>query len=75
MDKYLHGGHTRYYIKIHVVWITKYRYPVFRKGVGDLLRNLLRQGCKAKDIGLHAGAIRPAYVHLLLSISSMQAVS
>ena len=75
MDKYLHGGHTRYDIKIHVVWITKYRYPVLRKEVGYRLRDLLRQGCEARNIGLLAGHIRPDHVHLLLSISPMQSVS
>ena len=75
MDKYLHGGHTRYDIKIQVVWIIKYRYPVLRKEVGYRLRDLLRQGCEARNIGLLAGHIRPDYVHLLLSISPTQSVS
>ena len=75
MDKYMHGGHTRYDIKIHVVWITKYRYPVLRKEVGYRLRDLLRQGCEARNIGLLAGHIRPDHVHLLLSISPTQSVS
>ena len=75
MDKYLHGGHTRYDIKIHVVWITKYRYPVLRKEIGYRLRDLLRQGCEARNIGLLAGHIRPDHVHLLLSIAPTQSVS
>ena len=45
------------------------------KKIGYRLRDLLRQGCDARNIGLLAGHIRPDYVHLLRSISSTQSVS
>lgn len=75
MGDYIHGGHTVYDIKVHIVWVTKYRYPILRKEVGYRLRDLLRQGCEARQIGLLAGHIRPDHVHLLLSIPPTLSVS
>lgn len=75
LGKYIHGGHTVYDIKVHIVWVTKYRYPILRKDIGYRLRDLLRQGCEARQIGLLAGHIRPDHVHLLLSIPPMLSVS
>ena len=31
MAEYQHNGHTKYDIKYHIVWITKYRYKVITK--------------------------------------------
>ncbi len=75
LDKYIHGGHTVYDIKVHMVWVTKYRYPILRKDVGYRLRDLLRQECEARQIGLLAGHIRSDHVHLLLSIPPTLSIS
>lgn len=33
MDGYDHGGHTKYSLKVHMIFVTKYRKPIFRDHV------------------------------------------
>ncbi|MEG0502914.1 MAG: transposase [Cellulosilyticaceae bacterium] len=35
-------------MKYHVIWATKYRYPVLRGSVASRVRELIRQGCTAR---------------------------
>lgn len=61
------GAHTQYDIEYHVVWITKYRYKILSGRVAERLRELLRQGCEAKNITIVKGNITPNHVHMLIS--------
>ena len=74
-ERYHHGGHTRYDIKYHVVWVTKYRYPVLKGDVGLRARDLIREICMARDVGIVRGSISPDHVHLLVSAPPSLAVS
>ena len=65
---YNSGSHTVYDIKLHFVWITKYRYPILRGDIALRCRELLRQGCEVNGISIIEGHIRPDNVHMLLSI-------
>ena len=67
MSKYRTGSHTVYDIKYHFVWITKYRYKVLQGNIAIRLRELLRQGCDAKDLEIVRGSIGKDHVHMLLS--------
>ena len=51
----------------HFVFIPKYRKPVLRGEVGQRLRDLIRETCKALEVDIVQGHIRPDHVHLLLS--------
>lgn len=75
MDRYRKGGHTQYDLKIHLIWITKYRYKLLKGPVGYRLRELIRQGCEAQGIQIIDGNIRADHVHLLLSIPPSMSVS
>ena len=61
------GAHTQYDIEYHIVWITKYRYKILFGRVAERLRELLRQGCEAKNITIIKGNITPNHVHMLIS--------
>ena len=50
MEYYRSGSHTRYDLKIHIVWITKYRKPVLYGQVAQSLRDLVREICKGEDV-------------------------
>ena len=50
MEYYRSGSHTRYDLKIHIVWITKYRKPVLYGQVAQRLRDLVREICKGEDV-------------------------
>ena len=67
MMGYLHGGHSKYDIKYHIVWITKYRYKVITPEIGKRLKELLIQGCRCRGIIVMQGHIDVNHVHLLLS--------
>ena len=50
MQSYKSGSHTRYDLKYHIVWITKYRKPIMIGQVAERLRDLLRQICQANEV-------------------------
>ena len=68
MKAYRHGSHSVYQCHYHFVFIPKYRKPILRGEVGVRLRELIREVCKARDIEILQGHIRPDHVHLLLSV-------
>lgn len=67
MSEFRKGSHVAYDIQYHVVWTTKYRYKVLRDKVAERLRELLRQGCEARDIKIIRGSVGREHVHMLLS--------
>ena len=75
MTRYRKGSHTIYQLHYHFVFIPKYRKPVLRGEVGARLRDLVREICKAHDIEIVKGHIRPDHVHLLLDVPPTMAPS
>ena len=43
MENYRNGPHSRYDLKYHFVWVTKYRKPMLVGEVGIRLRELVRE--------------------------------
>src|SRR5690606_41717101 len=68
MRAYRHGSHTVFQRHYHFLFIPKYRKPILRGEVGQYLREVIREVCKARDIEILQGHIRPDHVHLLLSV-------
>lgn len=68
MKGYRRGSHSVYQLHYHFVFIPKYRKPILRGDVGHRLRELIRLICRANDIEILQGHIRPEHVHLLLSV-------
>ncbi|QQK77935.1 IS200/IS605 family transposase [Salicibibacter cibarius] len=67
MDGYRKSSHTVYDIKYHVIWVTKYRYQVLRGDIAHRVRELIRQGCEARNITILQGSVGKDHIHLLLS--------
>ena len=67
MVDYNKGSHTVYDIKYHVVWVTKYRYKILHKVIGQRLRELLSQGCETIGVTIVQGSIGKDHVHMLIS--------
>ena len=61
------GAHTRYELKYHIAWITKYRYRILRGKVAVRLRALVRLICKENDVEILSGRVTPDHVHILVS--------
>lgn len=67
MENYRSSSHSRYDIKYHFVWVTKYRKPMLTGAVGTRVRDLVREVCRTYDIEILRGAVSPDHVHVLLS--------
>ena len=67
MENYRTSPHSRYDIKYHFVWVTKYRKPILTGEVGNRLRDLVREICRTHEIEILQGAVSPDHVHVLLS--------
>lgn len=66
-EEYNKSSHVTYEIKYHVIWVTKYRYKVLGGNMSKRLRELIRQGCEARNITIVSGNISKDHIHLLLS--------
>ena len=59
------GSHTIWDCKCRLVWITKYRFPVFGGDVGNGRRELSPEIAGAHEMSIYAGAINRDHVHML----------
>ena len=75
MQNYKSGSHTRYDIKYHIVWISKYRKPIMIGPVAERLRELIRQICMQNEVTIIKGHVSKDHIHLLVSCPPSLAVS
>ena len=75
MKDYRKGSHTVWDCKYHLVWATKYRYPVLAGDVGKRAREILREVARSLEMTIYAGAINRDHVHMLISIPPHISVS
>lgn len=68
MHTYRKGSHCVYDLRCHVVWITKYRYPVLTGDVALRLRTLIREICAAHEVKIEKGHVSKDHIHLLVSL-------
>ena len=67
MENYRTSAHTRFDIKYHFVWTTKYRKAVLGGAVGFRLREVVREVCRTNDIEILEGYVGREHVHILVS--------
>ncbi len=67
MENYRTGSHSRFDIKYHFVWVTKYRRAVLYGDVGHRLRQLVIEICKTNEIEILSGHVAKDHVHVFLS--------
>lgn len=60
-------SHSKYDLKVHIIWVTKYRYKVLVDQVKVRIRDLLRQTCDSLDIQIIRGHVSMDHVHLYIS--------
>ena len=75
MRPYKKTSHTVYDLKVHLIWITKYRYRVLTKDVGIRTRDLVRQVCDKNNIEIIKGNVSKDHVHLYISYPPKLSVS
>ena len=59
-----HGAHTLTRLTAHLVWVTKYRYPVLQGDIKVRCKDLLVQICDAEDVRILKGVVSKDHVHM-----------
>lgn len=67
MAHYRKGSHAKYDIKIHLVFVTKYRKAILTGDLAKRVRQLMREICLANEVQIIKGHISRDHVQLLLS--------
>ena len=75
MEYYRKGSHSVYDLKVHIVWITKYRKPVLFGDVAVRLCDLIREICRTMEVDILKGHVSKDHVHLFVSIPPQLSVS
>jgi putative transposase len=73
--KYRLGAHTKTDLKVHVVWLPKYRKPVLTGEVAMRVRDLIRQIAAEHELEIISGKVSRDHVHVFLSYRPNQDVS
>jgi putative transposase len=69
------GAHTKSDLKVHVVFIPKYRKPVLTGDVALRVREIIRQIASEHELEILSGKIARDHVHVFLSYRPTQKVS
>ena len=75
MRKYKVGAHTKYDLKVHLIWIPKYRKRVLMGMVAIRARDILRQIAMEHEIEIISGKIAVDHVHMFVSYRPTQSIS
>jgi len=75
MSKQRYSGHTVTRFAAHIVWVTKYRYPVLRGDVQKRCRELIMQICDAEDVQILKGVVSQDHVHIHIEYPTRMSIS
>ncbi len=75
MPKYRLGAHTKFDLKVHVVWIPKYRKPLLVGPVAICVRDLLRQIAIEHARQIISDEVARDQLHLFLAYRPHQDIS
>src|SRR3954447_23529801 len=67
MEHYRRTAHTRFDLKYHFVWITKYRKKFLQADVGVRLRPIVREIGSELEVAILKGHVSVDHVHLFVS--------
>ena len=72
---YSTGCHTVFDHRYHVVWATKYRFPVLAGPLRLRVHDISRQTCSELDIEIIKGVVSKDHVHMFLAIPPQHSIS
>ena len=75
MRLYKLGAHTKTNIKVHLIWIPKYRKRVLTGQVAIRTRDVLRQIALEHEIEIITGKVSSDHIHMFISYHPTQNVS
>ena len=67
MKYYRTSSHAKYDLKIHFVFLPKYRKRILIGQIGIKVRDLIRQICTEIDVEIISGKVAPDHVHIFVS--------
>ena len=67
MRRYQIGAHTKTDLKVHLVWIPKYRKQVLTRPVAVRARDVLRQIAFEHELDIITGKVASDHVHMFIS--------
>jgi len=75
MRQYNLGAHTKTDLKVHIIWIPKYRKAVLKGVVGTRARDLIRQIAMEHEVHIISGKVAVDHVHVFISYRPNQSIS
>ncbi len=75
MPTYRSGPHSKHDLKVHLVWVPKYRKAVLVGPVALRVRDLLREIAMEHELTILSGKVARDHVHLLIAYRPYQSVS
>ena len=75
MRNYRLGSHTKTDLKVHLIWIPKYRKKVMKGQVAIRTRDLIRQIAMEHEINIIAGKVAVDHVHVFVGYRPTQNIS
>ena len=75
MDYQRTNGHSVSRLTVHIVWVTKYRYPVLEGDIKIRCRTILMQICEAEDIQILKGVVSKDHIHMHVEYRPSQDIS
>ena len=75
MESQRSNGHTVSQLTAHLVWSTKYRYPVLDGDIKVRCRTILIQICEAEDVVILKGVVSREHIHMHINYRPSQNLS
>ncbi len=75
MRSYRSNSHSKYDLKVHLIWIPKYRKRILTGKVAERTRDLLRQICAEQEVHIITGKVAADHVHMFISYKPQIALS
>lgn len=75
MRRYRLGAHTKTDLKVHIIWISKYRKDVLTGQVAIRTRDILRQIAMEHELEIISGKVASDHVHMFITYRPTQNVS
>lgn len=72
MRRYTVGAHTKTGLKVHVVWVPKYRKRVLTGQVAIRVRDVLRQIAMEHELDIITGAVSCDHAHMFIAYRPTQ---
>ncbi|MEZ5814287.1 MAG: IS200/IS605 family transposase [Alphaproteobacteria bacterium] len=75
MRRYTIGSHTKTDLKVHLIWVPKYRKRVMTGEVAVRTRDVLRQIAMEHELEIITGKVASDHVHMFIGYRPTQNIS